>query len=156
MSDAGQHSPHTPAIDGPSLLMKRLLAPVMLWLLAAIIATGCSPAPASPSGTQKFPMAVQGRQDEVVAACLRRLGVRIRTPTKPYAGRIAAIEIPVGRTSEITFFRSPQVARNFARAVNRFAGGIERIGSVTFDHTGIPHVDHVIRNCISIGDGSPA
>jgi hypothetical protein len=57
------------------------------------------------------------------------------------------VTLSMGRNSQISFFATPNIAKQFVIAAGSFAGRVHRVGRVTFDLTGIARVDRVISRC---------
>jgi hypothetical protein len=60
---------------------------------------------------------------------------------------VVTVSIGTHGGSQISFFATPNVAKQFVIASGSFAGRVHRVGAVTFDLTGIPRVDRVITEC---------
>jgi hypothetical protein len=60
---------------------------------------------------------------------------------------VVTVSVGTHGGSQISFFATPRVAKQFVIAAGSFAGRVHRVGAVTFDLTGIPRVDRVITEC---------
>lgn len=103
----------------------------------------------SQSYHQHFQLSPPGQSAVVMTACLHRGGVPVDPVPAALAGRMSIVTVSIGTHggSQISFFATPNVAKQFVIASGSLAGRVHRVGAVTFDLTGIPRVDRVITEC---------
>jgi hypothetical protein len=134
-----------------------------LGLVGVLAAAGCSghatssasrdslprDTPSSQSNHQHFRLAPPGQSAVVMTACLHRGGVQVDRVPAALVGRLPILTVSIGTHggSQISFWATPNVAKQFVIASGSFAGRVHRVGAVTFDLTGIPRVDRVISRC---------